>query len=111
MLFRDRVRDKVIVCPHCGEEYLPAEIFIPNAFFGKPENIDRTASGQIEVFDGTTMDLSEEYKCDKCGNVFYVEADVKFTTRDRKTEQLDEVYTSKLRPDKVSLFEDFGEQS
>lgn len=109
MLFRDRVRDKVITCPHCGEEYLPAEIFVPSSFFGKPENIDKTSSGQIEVFDGTTMDLSEEYTCDKCGRTFYVEADIKFTSKERKNEHLDEVYTSRFKPDKVSLFEDIGE--
>jgi uncharacterized OB-fold protein len=25
-----------IVCPKCGREYLPVEIYYPNSFFGKP---------------------------------------------------------------------------
>ena len=25
-----------IICPKCGREYLPAEIYYPNFFFGRP---------------------------------------------------------------------------
>ena len=28
-------KNEVIECPHCGREYLPAEIFISNGFFAE----------------------------------------------------------------------------
>ena len=27
---------ELIICPHCGTEYLPAEIYYPKHFFGNP---------------------------------------------------------------------------
>lgn len=27
---------ELIICPKCGREYLPAEIYYPNEFLGKP---------------------------------------------------------------------------
>ena len=36
-----------IECPYCGAEYLPAEIIVPNSFFGKPTNIERDFNHKI----------------------------------------------------------------
>ena len=41
MNIRERKKDIVITCPHCGREYLPAEIYVPDAFFGKPSDIEK----------------------------------------------------------------------
>lgn len=106
MYFRDRKRDNVIVCPSCGREYLPAEIYVPSAFFGKPTDIDRTTNGEIEVFDGTTMDTQEEFVCENCGVTFVVNADVRFKTHIKEgKKKFDKVYVSPLYSNKISLFE------
>lgn len=68
----------VITCPKCGKEYLPAEIFIPKAFFGIPEIINRNEDGKIVSFSGTTLDTSESYCCDKCDTEFEIVSKISF---------------------------------
>ena len=41
-----------IVCPKCGREYLPAEIYLPNSFLGRPHDIYRLTNGKVESFEG-----------------------------------------------------------
>lgn len=103
--FRDKRRDNIITCPNCGREYLPAEIFLPNVFFGRPLDVDRDSTGRIEAYDGTTMNTEEDYVCDNCSTVFTVEAIVKFKTKERKTLEFNPVYSSPLKDKKISLFE------
>lgn len=69
----------VIKCPNCGTEYLPAEIYVPNAFFGKPSNIAKH-NGKVVSFYGDSMDLRESYTCDTCDTKFTVRASVLFNT-------------------------------
>ena len=71
----------VITCPHCGKEYLPAEIFIPSAFFGYPDIIRRDSEGKIIDFLGSDMDLDELYCCDNCNKPFNITASVAFHTK------------------------------
>lgn len=102
------IRDKkeiLILCPHCGAEYLPAEIFIPSNFFGKPEDIDKDNEGKLEAYDGTPMDLKEDFICDKCGKEFEIIADIRFKSQLKSKEDFNEIYTSPLYPNKISLFE------
>ena len=40
---------EVIKCPVCGREYLPVEIFVPNAFFGEPDVVKRDTEGNIVI--------------------------------------------------------------
>ncbi len=109
MNFIDRKKDATIICPHCGREYLPAEIYIPNQFFGTPEDIDRDAAGRIEVYDGEPMNLLEEYTCDGCGKTFEVSAQVQFKTVISEHSDFDEPYTSPIRSARISLFEGIAE--
>lgn len=99
-----RKKFDVIVCPHCGYEYLPAEIYLPNYFFGKPIDIDREGiSGKINDFFGTSLDGEETYTCDKCNQPFRVTAKVQFVTEGinyRKD------YITKLRKQSLFLDED-----
>ena len=68
-----------IECPNCGYEYLPSEIFIPNAFFNKPIFINRDSNGKIvNEIDGE-MNLSETYVCDNCLNEFTIDANISFS--------------------------------
>lgn len=87
-----------VICPHCGAEYLPAEIFVPSAFFGKPRNIDKDSTGRILGYNGTREDLKENFKCDFCDRKFSVVANVDYKTSIRSVGD----YSTKIN--KVSLF-------
>lgn len=69
-----------IRCPHCRTEYLPAEIYLPDMFLGRPYNITKDEEGDIIGFTGTDMETVETYVCDKCGKRFSVDATVSFKT-------------------------------
>ena len=64
--------EKVITCPRCGYQYLPAEIYVPNSFFGSPKYIKRNISGEIQSVSGKESDYTETYKCDNCNTSFKV---------------------------------------
>ena len=105
MFFREnKERCQFIVCPHCGREYLPAEIYIPEVFIGQPTDIEREG-GKIDMFDGTDMNTTETYQCDGCGKSFNIEAEVKFKTTPVKDTKFEEVYSAPLNIKKISLFE------
>lgn len=72
------MEDLKIVCPVCGHEYLPAEIYLPNDFLGKPTEIIRDDSGHIEFYFGDVMDPDADYICDSCGARMHVHADISF---------------------------------
>ena len=83
--------DKVIKCPGCGCEYLPAEIYDPNHFLGKPKNIVRSRKGELLGYEGLPMSLSEEFVCDSCGLSFEVFAKINFFIgRDEDTKEVQE---------------------
>lgn len=69
--------NKYIRC-QCGAEYLPAEIYYPNSFLGRPHNIHKTISGKIDWFDGQSCDTNEEFTCEYCGRKFNVHANLSF---------------------------------
>ena len=97
-----RKKLEIITCPNCGCEYLPAEIYLPNSFLGKPHNIEKeNLTGKVRDFFGHSMDIDEKYICDKCNQPFRVTAKIQFITEgiDFNTE-----YKTKLR--KESLFLD-----
>ena len=112
MQYKDKKKGPLITCPCCGYEYFPAEIYVPNAFFGHPEDIDRTSEGKIDIYEGTNMDLTEEFTCDRCGSTFKVEATVRFKTTEKKEEpKFSSTWTSPLHPTKLSMPEPEGEFS
>lgn len=70
-----------IVCPKCGCEYLPAELFIKDSFLGNPSNIIKGSKGEIISFYGSDMDLeADTFVCEKCGQAFKTEATITFKT-------------------------------
>ena len=95
---------EVIICPHCGREYLPSEIYLPNSFLGKANTVIRDIYGHIDTFFGKSMDLKETYVCDKCNKKFSVFAKVTFKT-DIVTDEFNEEYTSRINK-KISFLED-----
>lgn len=95
---------KVIKCPKCGREYLPAEIFYPKHFFGKVSDIIKDYSGEIIAFTGDTMNLSETYICDNCNTSFKVSAKINFDVEVDQATNFAQDYVTKPEQ-KFSLFE------
>ena len=84
---------KVITCPHCGWEYLPAEVVYPTQVVGQPiaKTIIRDPLGKILFYEWRENDtpLSEEsFICDNCNRPFIVEIDPIFKTK-KQEEALD----------------------
>lgn len=76
-------RKKFIICPNCGMEYMPGEIYFPKEFFGYQTNIIRLDK-KILTFDGPDMNLEEEFICEGCNTKFRVNADISYTTEEVK---------------------------
>ena len=88
----------VIKCPKCGYQYLPGEIFIPNALVGEPKNIVRNTIGEILGYEGTDPELNESYVCDHCNQEFNIVAKLSFST-DSKEGIVENL------PQQISLFD------
>ena len=96
---------KVIKCPKCDREYLPAEIFYPKYFFGNVKNIAKDYSGKIISFSGDSMNLSENYICDNCGTAMKVFARINFDSVIDTEKDFSTDYISK-KDKKLELFEE-----
>jgi len=97
---------EIIECPHCGREYLPAEIFVPHPFFGRPRDIVRDVYGHILDFEGNSMDVIDTYTCDNCNTEFQVRAKITFVVEPTKLENFDEPYVSKMHTNTLFLSEE-----
>ena len=94
---------RVIKCPTCGYEYLPAEIYLPNEFLGKPKTIMKDENGKILGFDGLKMNDTETYKCDNCDTLFEVISTTNFVSK--PIGQSSDEYVTKLSTDKFTMAE------
>lgn len=99
-------KDNYIKCPHCGAEYLPAEIFYPDYFLGRPSNIEKSATGIITYYDGKNMCLTEEYMCDRCNTTFIAKASVCFNSRKIEEKSFGDSYKTKLKKNDFTLDEE-----
>lgn len=69
-----------IICPYCGAEYSPSEIYVPKYFF-KNVGTYKDSLGKIKYSEEDEfLDTKETYTCDKCNQTFKVEAEVVFST-------------------------------
>lgn len=64
-----------IICPTCGAEYFPQEIFVLSEF--NKSNIVKDEEGKI--LDTQNIDTSESYICDFCGEPFHINMNISFT--------------------------------
>ena len=71
---------KIIKCPHCGTEYLAAELFLKNDLLGNPKDIERDVEGKIIFVDGPEECFTTRYTCDGCNKLFEVTASVEYNT-------------------------------
>lgn len=94
-----------IICPHCGAEYTPAEIYIPSALIKNPGHIVRDDNNKILETEYSPLDLTESFICDFCNKEFVVEASISFSTYNSK-EHYYEDYSTKLNKTKLFLNEE-----
>ena len=101
-----RKKETYIACPYCGREYLPAEIFVPTNFLGKPSDIEKDPVGKIVSYTGSSMDTTETYICDGCNSPFTVFAKVQFqaTMKDKMNFNVDHI--TDINKPKISLKEE-----
>lgn len=80
----------VIKCPHCGAEYVPAEIFMPGDLIGKPDSVVRDALGKILYADyeeDCEPLATESFICDNCGKPFVVEPVISYKVKKEDEEK------------------------
>lgn len=72
----------IIKCPHCGAQYLPGEIYMPDSLIGQPDDIVKDAVGKIIYEDYSTEarepNMIEHYICDYCDKPFVIEATITY---------------------------------
>ena len=100
----------IIKCPICGQEYLPAEIFLPEELLGKPKDIVKTTDGKIDFFLGERPTLETTYNCDNCFTTFKVRAKIAYDVFVEQKDNFDNTYVSKLKTnikqaEEVNLFD------
>ena len=86
----------IINCPHCGTEYLPAEIFLPFNYFNKPFFIQKDENGKILTQIDGELNLSESYVCDNCNKKFEITSTINFETTAIETEDFSEDFCVKI---------------
>lgn len=96
---------QTIVCPYCGWEYLPSEIFYPDHFLGQESNVERDSFGKILYYENLDSDHDEHYICDHCEKQFFVHADIKFSTSADEMNNLNNNYYTQ-KPVKLFLDEE-----
>lgn len=101
----------VIRCPVCGQEYLAAELFLPDDLLGKPVDIVKTTDGKVDFYLGEKPTLETTYNCDNCFTTFKVKARIQFDTAVETANAFDSTYVSKLKTplrtvQEVNLFDD-----
>ena len=98
-----RKKTPKIICPKCGTQYLPGEIYLPESFLGQPNQIIKNCYGEILDYYGGSMNLSETYQCDKCDTVFSVKATVQFNTSVKDELNIKTPYKTKFSKEKLIL--------
>lgn len=62
-----------IKCPHCGAEYLPAEIFMPGQLLGQTKNVIKDPLGKILYVDykeDEEPEMTATFCCEHCDREF-----------------------------------------
>lgn len=86
-----------IVCPTCGMQYTPSEIYYPGDLIGKQTNIIRDDDGKIIYYQDNDICLNQEFICDHCGSAFTINADIVYSTKSCKEHDFDDDYVTKIK--------------
>jgi len=99
-------RKDIISCPYCGAEYIAGEIFIPDFFLGKPQNIERDSNHKIIEDYGKQMDSKETFTCEFCSTPFDVVAEITFNVIEKPDYNFKSAYSTPLERTKLFLDEE-----
>jgi sarcosine oxidase delta subunit len=80
----------VIKCPHCQAQYLPAEIYMPGAFLGRPEDLVKDSFGKIlyeDYREGNEPEMIEHFICEYCDKPFVIEATITYKSMEEEPEK------------------------
>lgn len=87
---------KKIICPICGEEYYPQEIFILTQY---ADNKIRYKDITGKLIDDYDTKFEETYRCDACNNTFYIDMNIEFNCY---VDEWEDEYSTKI--EKPNLF-------
>lgn len=94
-------------CPVCGEEYLPSEIFMPDAVFGKQYDITKNDRGDIMFYLGDDPDYNEEFICNSCNTKLEVTMKMSFDVTPKENDEFEEEYITEVeKVKKIKLKEE-----
>ena len=94
-------------CPVCNQEYLPSEVFYPEAVFGKQYDITKDNEGTIKFYLGDDPEYDEEFVCDSCMTKLKVHMKMAFDIEIDDNKDFEEEYETKLnKPKKIKLKEE-----
>lgn len=100
-------RFDIICCPNCGAEYLPREIYVPDAFFGKNVDIEKEHLTHKIIYDGgKPLGLNESYICDYCNTPFIVKAYIRFSVQEDERHNFNKLYATSLKKNSLFLSEE-----
>lgn len=78
-----------IRCPHCGMQYVPAQIMHPSSLLSRPKNVIRDPLGKILYVEyDHQADFQDTYICDSCNREFITTVNMTFKV-DQQAPQLD----------------------
>ena len=80
----------IIKCPHCNAQYLAAEIFLPGALLGRPDDLVKDALGKIiyeDYAEGYAPEMVEHFTCEFCEKPFVIEATVTYKSMTEEPEK------------------------
>lgn len=78
-----------IKCPYCGFEYHPSEVFMPDDFTGRPDNLVKDPLGKILYVDYQTNyepNPEEHFVCENCDRTFVVDCSITYKVRKESAE-------------------------
>lgn len=75
---KEKKKELLVICPNCGAQFLPGEIYMPEAFIGHPVEVVRDSFGMLVYADYKKIDnmpnRTERFICEYCDKPFEVEA-------------------------------------
>ena len=80
-------KNPIIKCPHCNAQYLAAEIFMPGALFGRPDDLVKDALGKIiyeDYEEGNAPNMIEHFTCEYCDKPFVIEATISYKSMEEE---------------------------
>ena len=94
----------IVVCPHCGAEYLPCELLVEDGLLGDAHGIVKDSSGHIIRYSGNATSIHDSYICDFCNKPFSIDGELSLSTS--KEDDVEEECVVPLYGERVALSED-----